>query len=162
MLFWKQIRLFIVVLAALIILMTILNRVLFRIYNPLILDSNVTTVFLGDSHIKYAINDSLISNSVNIAQDADSYFYTYSKTIELIDQNRNLDTIFVGFVQHNLSKFIEDRWLLNDDHLGNRLEIYFPILETDGHLFFLKNKTTVYFKSILNNYFFLLKLLGIN
>ena len=40
---------------------------------------NATSIVLGHSHPECAFNDSLIDNCKNLAQSAESYFFTYNK-----------------------------------------------------------------------------------
>lgn len=59
------------------------------------LPANVNKVFLGNSTFEYGIDDSLISNAQNFAQNAEPIDITYAKIKLLLRENPTIDTIFV-------------------------------------------------------------------
>lgn len=54
-------------------------------------------VFLGNSRIEYAINDTILKNSFNFGRSAEPMECIYSKTILLQQYNPHLDTIIIEF-----------------------------------------------------------------
>ena len=44
-------------------------------------------LIVGNSHTECSVNDSIISNSVNLSQSASSYFYSYMKIREFTKYN---------------------------------------------------------------------------
>ena len=54
-------------------------------------------VFLGNSHIECAINDTILKNSFNFGRSAEPMECIYSKTKLLQRYNPHLDTIIIGF-----------------------------------------------------------------
>ncbi len=130
------------------------NRVLFDYIKPFKLACNVNEVILGDSHAKFAFNDSILVHSKNLSNSADSYFYSYLKLKKIISENNCIDTIFLSFSEHNLNKDIESRWLLNDTQLKQRLRLYFPLLDGEDLLFLLKHKTIDLFIGTFNQLYF--------
>ncbi len=71
------------------------------------LPNNENIVFLGNSHIECAVNDSIIKNSFNFARSAENMEYVYCKVKLLKQSNPQLDTVVIGFdntlLTHTLS-----------------------------------------------------------
>ena len=60
-------------------------------------------LIVGNSHTECSINDSIISNSVNLSQSATSYFYSYIKIREFTKSNPQIDTVIISFSDNDLS-----------------------------------------------------------
>ncbi len=60
------------------------------------LPNNCNIVFLGNSHIECAINDTIVKNSFNFARSAECMEYVYCKVKLLSRYNPQLDTIIIG------------------------------------------------------------------
>ena len=58
---------------------TIVNKLLFNYFKPFSFDDNINVLILGDSHARFAFNDSVLVNAINLSNSADSYFYSYQK-----------------------------------------------------------------------------------
>lgn len=114
-----------------------------------ILDKNVNILILGDSHTKYALNDSIIKNSYNFSDDADSYFYSFLKLKEIKKKNKQIDTLLLSFSQHNIDENIETSWLLNSSQLFSRLRFYYPLLDKEDFIFLLNKRP----EDVLSNLF---------
>lgn len=132
------------------LLSTVINYGLLNYDNTFRIKEKVNTLILGDSHTKYALNDSILSNTFNLSQDADSYFYSYLKLKQVDKKNVHLDTVLLSFSQHNIHKCIENRWLLNKQHLKGRLEQYMPLLSINDYRFLLKNKPSMAIASLFS------------
>lgn len=61
------------------------------------LPNNENIVFLGNSHIECAVNDSIVKNSFNFARSAENMEYIYCKVKLLKQYNPQLDTIVIGY-----------------------------------------------------------------
>ncbi len=125
------------------LLSTFINYILLSNNNTFRINEKVNTLVLGDSHTKYALNDSILSNTFNLSQNADSYFYSYLKLKQVDKKNEQLDTVLLSFSQHNIHKCIENRWLLNKKHLKSRLQKYMPLLSVDDYRFILNNRPSM-------------------
>lgn len=71
------------------------------------LSENITKIVIGDSHIRLAIDDSMLDNTRNIALDSEGYIYSYYKLKGLIENNRYIDTIYLGASYHNFSAYYD-------------------------------------------------------
>ena len=74
----------------------------------LTLNNNINDLYMGDSHVQYAINDSILINSKNLAAASEAYFFTYYKLKLLLKSNPNIRKIYLGYSYHNLSKYYDD------------------------------------------------------
>ena len=65
---------------------------------------------LGHSHPECAFNDSLINNLKNLAQTGESYYYTYFKTIKVLEQNPSIEIVFVEFTNNQIYELMNN-WI---------------------------------------------------
>lgn len=140
--FITKIFIFLAITIASLILVTLINRIIIIYFNPFDIDEKRNILILGDSHTKFAFNDKILKQTYNISNNADSYFYSYVKLKEIIKDNPHIDTVLISFSTHNIQKSIENKWLLNDNHLESRLKYYFPLLDFED-IFFIINKKPV-------------------
>ena len=68
--------------------------------------------------------------------------------------NKSIDTVFLAFGEHNVNKSIEERWLLNDLHLKQRLRLYFPLLDVEDLVFIAKYKPIELLLGTFNQLYF--------
>lgn len=61
------------------------------------IDSDVHTIFLGNSHLECGIDDSIIPNSFNFARSGERMEWCYSKMVLLLDANPQIDRVVIGF-----------------------------------------------------------------
>ena len=107
--FIKKIIFFFTILLSIVIAAFILLNLYHDLFlNEVKLSSNITTIFIGDSHIQTAINDSLIENSINISTTAESYYFSYYKLQRYLPANPQIKRIYLGFSYHNFSNYYED------------------------------------------------------
>ena len=59
--------------------------------------NNENIVFLGNSHVAYAVSDFIVKNSINFARVAETTEFIYCKTKLLKQYNPQLDTIVIGY-----------------------------------------------------------------
>lgn len=111
-------------------------------------DDNTSTVFLGDSHIECAFNDSLVQNTKNLARSSESYFYTYAKLRYLLKELPAIKTVVVGFSYHNTGEYIDDFTFGNQS--SEKLSTYFSLLKANDKFVLLsKNPDIVGDKQVL-------------
>jgi hypothetical protein len=115
---------------------TINNDSLYKI------DSSIHIVFFGDSHSECAINDSLLKNTKNFAQSADTYFYIYYKLKKIIEVNASIDTVFLDYPNTLFDKD-RDLWVYGDEYMGVKLSKYFNLVPFIDQLYLcFKNPKT--------------------
>lgn len=136
--FLYNVTLFVLLLVGIAAVLTLLNKMFLLTTDSRKIDPSKNILVLGDSHSKYAVNDSILFKSVNFSQDADSYFYSYYKLKYFLEANPQIDSVLVSFSRHNLHKSIEKRWLLSPEHLATRIELYLPLLEWSDFWFLVR------------------------
>lgn len=72
------------------------------------IDDTVTEVFLGDSHVRYAVNDALLSSSINLGNSSESVYFSYHKLKLLLKSNPSIKTVYLGFSYHNISEYYDE------------------------------------------------------
>ena len=90
----------------------ILTFLLLNYYNNKIIESgissDVTILFIGDSHIQKSIDDKLIKAAINISQSSESFYYSYYKLDKILKSNTSITTIYLGFSHHSLSSYYDE------------------------------------------------------
>lgn len=72
------------------------------------LKPGTTKIFIGDSHVQLAINDTLLKNSVNVATSSESYLFSYYKLKRLLEINPEINEVYLGYGYHNVSSYYDD------------------------------------------------------
>ena len=100
---------------------------------------NSKFIVLGHSHPQLSLNDSLITNFSNCAAGGEGFFYTYFKVKEIIEQNNNIEVVFIEFSNNQIIEKMDD-WTWGKENLSTRYPLYAPFLEFKDHmLLFEKN-----------------------
>ena len=77
-------------------------------------------LIVGNSHTECSINDSIISNSVNLSQSASSYFYSYMKIREFTKYNPQIDTVIISFSDNDLFSQ-KEKWFSSSEKINNKM-----------------------------------------
>lgn len=109
---------------------------------------DINIVFAGDSNVECAINDSLIENSINIAQSGEAYMYSYIKIRSVLESNDQIKTIFIGVSPGNLSRETEVRWLFRDDFVIEKITLYNYLMHLNEKMLIIKQNPKAYFKGL--------------
>ncbi len=72
------------------------------------LEFSIQTVFLGDSHIQLAINDTLLTQSKNLAQSSEPLYFSYYRLKTIITNNPSVKTVCLGFSYHSISSYYDE------------------------------------------------------
>ncbi len=94
------------------------------------LKAPVKNVIFGHSHPTYAFNDSLINDFKNLAQSAQSNFYSFIKVRNVLLNNSSIETVFIEFTNNQISE-IMDSWTWSDANISDRLPHYLPLMNKD-------------------------------
>lgn len=89
------------------------NQWLLRFQGPVWKDVPHTLV-LGDSHVRVAIDPSMLPGARNVAQDAEPMMVTYLKMRRLLDVSPGVSTVVVGFGPHSLAPFNDAKFVSPD------------------------------------------------
>lgn len=112
-------------------------------------------IIIGHSHPECAFNDSLIVNTVNVSQSGESYFFSYYKINQLLQQNKNIKCIFLEFTNNQLEKKMED-WIWSAMFLSHKYHTYAPFIDYPGNSLLMKKNPTsllkLQIKTLLYNF----------
>lgn len=153
--FLKKTVLFFLILSSLTILLYLLlnysNKKAISNYKT---DPNINTVFLGDSHVQYAVNDHLLPNGINLAQDSESFIFSFYKLHAILENNPGIGKIYLGFGYHSLSSYYDD--YIDGKFSKDIAARYFFILPDKEKAYFLNQNSRergVFFSRIFSNSF---------
>ncbi|MDD3080347.1 MAG: hypothetical protein PHH37_14770 [Paludibacter sp.] len=127
--FLKNTTLFLLPLIIIIILFFTLFVYINNQSNVFKIEPSISNVYIGDSHIQLAINDSIIPNSINIATSAESFYFSYYKLKMVLDNNPSIDTVYLGLSYHSLSIYYNR--FINGDCSAAVAPNYFYLLPLD-------------------------------
>ena len=71
------------------------------------LNKNIKEIYIGDSHIQCAINDSLLTNAKNVSKGAESFYFSYFKLKKLLEQNQQIERVYLGASYHSFSNYYD-------------------------------------------------------
>lgn len=100
-------------------------------------DSSVEYLVVGDSHTQFAANDSILSNTLNISNNADSYLYSYIKIKKMLPLNPQLKGVLLGYAEPNMEEVMEN-WNFKDINLRNKVSHYYSLLGWEEAFFLTK------------------------
>lgn len=63
----------------------------------MVLPENISKVFLGNSIVRYGVNDTIVDSSYNFGRGLERWELVYAKLKLLHDNNPGLDTVYIGF-----------------------------------------------------------------
>lgn len=153
-LFIRKIGLMLLILITILLLLFSINKILLNNSKTFILNKNINKLILGDSHSQYAFNDSILSNTYNLSNNADSYFYSYQKLKEIKSKNKQIDTLILSFSFHNVEKSIDKEWFMNSAHLKHRFRLYLPMLDNHDLLFLFKSNPIDFLSNLFTQIYF--------
>jgi len=95
-------------------------------------------IVLGNSHPEQAFNDSLIDHLQNVSQAAETYMYTFTKTKKILEQNLQIETVFLEFSNTDLLQEW-NKWIWGSAVLNWRYPIYSPFMGLEDERVLLLN-----------------------
>ena len=116
-----------------------------------VLQSNTAeTVFIGDSHVQYAVNTDMIPNSINYSNTSESYYFTYYKLCKVLDESPKVKRVVLGLGYHSLSGYY-DRFILGDYSQSVAPKYFFvlPMSEQLRTMYWHRNHLFIFMKSVL-------------
>ncbi|WP_439151223.1 hypothetical protein [Winogradskyella sp.] len=100
-----------------------------------------TTLILGHSHSACSLNDSIVTNSINLSGSGESYFYNYQKAQKLLSDNNHIKTVFIEFTNNQVDSVMDD-WIWSYEKMSYFLPFYSPFMERDEFELLFKNNST--------------------
>ena len=126
------------------------------------LKSDIRNIYIGDSHIEKAINDSIMPNSLNLGTTSESFYFSYYKLKLLLNNNPHVKKVYLGFSYHNLSNYYEK--FISGDYSVIIAPKYFYILppkEQFKMVYWNKKKLISFIKTTIEKRFTKLKILEV-
>ncbi len=109
-LFIKRVFLFTLGLVLVIALLTLAAYIYGKQKSNLSISSPEKSILvLGNSHIACAIDDSILSNCINLGANGEAYLYTYTKARVLLEHNPGIRYLMIGYSNNMLRNSIQ-RW----------------------------------------------------
>ncbi len=106
-----------------------------------------TILVTGDSYPECALNDSILSEAVNLSSSADTYIYSYVKIRKFILHNPQIRTVILGFSDHNLQSS-DDSFFKNASPGIAKFIKYYYLMEGEEFCTVLKANYNIVFKSL--------------
>ncbi|MDD5014565.1 MAG: hypothetical protein PHW73_05620 [Atribacterota bacterium] len=105
-------------------------NILFYLYNSnmencYLIDKSKDILILGDSNTECAINDSIVSKSVNLSQSADAYFYSFIKLRKFLKINPNIETVILGINEKSL---YNHELFKSNEYIRSKYNSYFRLM----------------------------------
>lgn len=94
------------------------------------IDKNVTQLILGHSHSECSINDAILKNSINLSSSGEAYFYNYQKLKIVIDDNKQINTVFIEFANSQVDSVMDD-WIWGYEKMSFYLQYYSPFMDSE-------------------------------
>jgi len=108
-------------------------------------------VFAGNSTVECAVDDRLVSHSINIAQAGEAYLYSYAKIKALLENNKNIKTVFISYSYADLLIEKEETWLLSDYFIVEKVKHYNYILDRPERCFLVESNPDAYFRGVVKS-----------
>ena len=112
------------------------------------IDKKITTLILGHSHPEGAFNDSLVENTKNLGQSGELHFYTYLKLRKILEDNKNIKTVFLEFTNNEITEDM-DKWTRSEEQILYRLPKYAPVMKIDDYRYISSNNPIAFVKGLL-------------
>ncbi len=117
-----------------------------------VLKDGTTTLIAGNSRPECAFNDSIISNTVNIAAVAEPYFYTYIKLRKLLAANPGIQNVFVELGNNSLLDSAMNEWVYGKGAIQYLYPKYAQLMSFQEKNILLQNNPMEFLKSISLNF----------
>jgi len=148
----KTVLFFTIPFCLLILLLISLNYINNRSLANYRVKNHATSIFMGDSHVRLAINDGLLTDGVNLSQHSESTLFSYFKIKAILQNNPSIKRVYLGFSYHSISSYYDDAiYGKSSKHIAAK---YFFILPFEEKILILQqnsNALPTFLKNILIN-----------
>ena len=148
--FLKQLGKFFIIPIIAIILLNIVATFILGNSSYYKIESHINEVYVGDSHIRQSVVDSLLINGQNIALNSESFYFTYYRLKKIFESKNNIKTVYLGFSYHSLSDYYDER--IYGKFSNSISPKYFYLLPFSEQVkIFYYNREHNYLKKIIKN-----------
>jgi hypothetical protein len=113
------------------------------------IDPGTHILVLGHSHPQCAVNDTLIPQTISMAQSSDSYFYVYYKYKKLVEANPQINTIILGYTNNVFFENMDD-WIYKETYMGYKFPKYSQVIGPADKFFLFRKNPATFLKSSLD------------
>jgi len=117
------------------------------------LNYGIRNLFAGNSSVECAVDDRLVKHSVNIAESGEAYLYSYIKIKALLEANKHLEAVFLGYSFADLLFEKEESWLFSDEYIIEKVKSYNYLLESQERKLLLANNPKAFLRGLLKSVF---------
>lgn len=110
----------------------------------------VRNIVLGNSHTEFALNDSIITDFANISQSGESYFYTYIKLKKILEDNDQIQTVFIAYSNEVIDIGMNE-WIWGDQFISFQFSKYSPFMDFQQHYILGFNNPKSYIENLSNS-----------
>ncbi|MEP1487168.1 MAG: hypothetical protein ABJK28_01920 [Algibacter sp.] len=114
------------------------------------ISKNSKYVIFGHSHSQFAFNPYYINNISNLSEGGESYFYTYQKVKNVLNQNPQIEIVFVEFSNNQIDEDM-DQWIWGDKYIDTNYPIFSPFMNFEDNRILLSNNFIGYIRAIPNS-----------
>lgn len=105
---YQQLRHLIILLVAIIVLLVLFLFASTLKARSFKINDDVSELYMGDSHVRYAVNDNFLKHSLNLANSSESLYFSYFKLKLILKNNPNIQELNLGFSYHSISEYYDD------------------------------------------------------
>jgi hypothetical protein len=106
-------------------------------------------IFIGDSRVETSVNDNKNSKTINLAQSAESYLYSYIKLRKMIAINPQIKMVVLSYSDLNLHEDMED-WYFKNQPLQFKVSNFLFLMPPSEIRLLLRNNFKVTIAGILD------------
>jgi hypothetical protein len=111
-----------------------------------LIDENTDKIVFGHSHAANAFNDSLIDHFKNLGSSGESFFYTFYKTKKIIENNKQIKTVFIIFTNNQI-ELRANSWIWSDKYLNHTFPKYAAFIDWEGYKLLMQHNWKSLFTS---------------
>ena len=141
--FLKNTLLFLISFYGVLIVLVLFSNFLINKNADFKLENNIRSIMIGNSQSECAYNDSLISDFKNLSRSAETYFYSYQKLKKVVEQNPQIENVFIEFNPTNIL-IREDEKIWGDSYIRHQLTSYLAFLDFKDHVLLFKENPDGY------------------
>lgn len=144
--FLKKISLFLISVIIVLTIIVLGTKSILKSRANFEINEDITRLVIGHSHSECSIDDSILQNSINLSASGESYFYNYQKLKKVVENNKQINTVFIEFSNGQIDSVMDD-WIWGHQKMSYYLQYYSPFLDSEDFNLLLKNNSTDLFSS---------------
>ena len=124
-------------------MLVLLSSLIVKQNTSVILSPNINKIIIGHSYSETAFDDSMITGIKNCSESGESYFYNYQKLKIILNDNQQVDTVFINFSNNQVFSDMND-WIWGEKYMNYNLTKYQPWCEKEDILLCAKNNFFIF------------------